>query len=545
MNTKMKQIALPLVVVIAVLLAFSSPAAAEGIGGYAGNRPLAIYDHDTINGGLVFETVTDGSMYTKLFCTLYRRIDQGCGQPSENWLSQTQTIEIAGIPDGATIKMARLYNYYCWSTSDCDIPSNPGMPAEADMWFTNASDTQKKICVHGLEDGLANRNSLPNPINSTSWPGYPEDVEQYWDTEGQNYANKDWDFPSGEFAWDVTNMVTGNGIYTAKITNHDSTPTGVRPGEPILSSKRERFVPFGFGLLVVYEHPDSPEIEYWIAEGCDYLMAKTWETAENATTSATFCGVSGATDANLTTVWTHTEGGLATPPLNMMYFNDVEIGPSLGTNIQSIDVTYFDVTAKFKSDQNLLEFQDRDDDSCVHNAFLVVEKPKLAKVIKGEAITDLEAINTTNKHSQKEIDEAIKHISSSLNAALWTDESRLAPKHGKKVFDEEKKAVKHLKKITEEKGKHADPAIVDNVEVVIAKLTKADEQLAIVAINDAKNTPVQDSEKQDKVDTEIAKAEEELAKAYQELAKDKPDKAIDHFKKAWKHAQHAIKHAQG
>jgi hypothetical protein len=116
MKTKMKQIALPLVVVIAVLLAFSSPAAAEGIGGYAGNHPLKIYEHDAINGGLVFETVTDGSMYKQLFCTVYRRIDPGCGQPSENWLSQTQTIEIAGIPDGATIKMARLYNYYCWST---------------------------------------------------------------------------------------------------------------------------------------------------------------------------------------------------------------------------------------------------------------------------------------------------------------------------------------------------------------------------------------------------------------------------------------------
>jgi len=94
-----------------------------------------------------------------------------------------------------------------------------------------------------------------------------------------------------------------------------------------------------------------------------------------------------------------------------------------------------------------------------------------ASVIKGEAVSDLDlgAISTTNKHSQKEIDEAI---------------------------------------------------------------------------NDAKNTPVQDAKKQDKVDKEIAKAEEELDKAYQELANDKPDKAIDHSKKAWEHAQHAIKHAQ-
>ena len=127
---------------------------------------------------------------------------------------------------------------------------------------------------------------------------------------------------------------------------------------------------------------------------------------------------------------------------------------------------------------------------------------------------------------------------------MWNGTTRLDTKHGHKVFDEEKKAVKHLKKITEEKGKHADPAIVDDVNASIEKLTEADEQLAVVAINDAKNTPVQDPEKQDKVDTEIAKAGDELAKAGDKLNEGKPDKAIDHYKKAWEHAQQAIKHAQ-
>jgi len=128
---------------------------------------------------------------------------------------------------------------------------------------------------------------------------------------------------------------------------------------------------------------------------------------------------------------------------------------------------------------------------------------------------------------------------------LWNGAARLDTKQGHKVFDDEKKAVKHLMKITEEKGKHADTAIVDDVEAVIEKLTEeADEQLAVVAINDAKNTPVQDPKKQDKVDKEIAKAEEELDKAEEKLNEGKPDKAIDHFKKAWEHAQHAMKHAQ-
>jgi len=362
---------LPLVVVItAVLLAFSVPAEAKGIGGYAGNDSLFhIWKHGTINGGLVFETVTDGSAYKKL---------QAMPEEEEGPLPNlTQEITIS-IPEGATVKLARLYNYYCWSTSDRDDPGNLGMPAEADIWFGKDAPTVKKICKHGLADGLANRNSLANPID------HGNSVIHYWDTKSQNYTGKtDWDFPSGVFAWNVTDMVTGSGTYVAKIQNNDSTPTAGLPGKPW--GVWERIVPFGFGLLVVYEHPDSPEIEYGIAEGCDYLMASGWETFENATTSATFGGVGGATDAALTTVWTHTEGGRLTPPQNMMYFNGVEIGPSTAVSDLAIGLNYFDVTTK--SDENVVKFQDRDDDSCVHNAFLVVEKPIPANVtIKPETL---------------------------------------------------------------------------------------------------------------------------------------------------------------
>ena len=175
---------------------------------------------------------------------------------------------------------------------------------------------------------------------------------------------------------------------------------------------------------------------------------------------------------------------------------------------------------------------------------------KSAKWLKQEAIGELEAIDTDNKHAQKDIEKAIELINESLNPDLWIDASRLdpkhgyKPKHGHKVFGREKHAVKELLKITEERGKHAEPAITDDVEAVIDKIVKADEQLAIVAINDAKNTPVQDPKSQEKVEQEIAKAEEELANAYAEIEAGNPDKAIDDFRKAWKHAQLAIEFAQ-
>jgi hypothetical protein len=376
MNTK--KYMLPFVVVMAVLLAFGSPAAAGGIGGYAGDRPLTIYDHQTINGGLVYETVTDGSGYTLLYATeLY---------PFIGYLeNRTQEITIS-IPAGATVKTARLYNYYCWSTPNNDIEDKPGMPAEAKMWFTNPNgETQEKVCVHGLPDGLANRNSLANPID------YGNGVLQYWDTKGQNYASKTWDYPSGAFAWDVTEMVTGSGTFVAKIENADSTPTGFRPEHSYPSQSRERIVTFGFALLVVYEQSSSPQIEYGIAEGCDSLIgwcsANPFESWEDATASATFSGVSGAGNADLTTVLTCSDGGVATEPRNMMCFNcptscldcidqnnpsECCIGPSTAAGIEHIGVNYFDVTTV--SGDNVLEFQDRGDCEYVHNAFLVVER---------------------------------------------------------------------------------------------------------------------------------------------------------------------------
>ncbi len=363
MNTK-KQIALPIVVVIAVLLAFSSPAVAD----YSGDKPLVTYDHDVIYGGVVYETVEDNSTYTTLNAT---ETCPECGMDS-----LTQTIEIIGIPAGATVKMARLYNYYTWSTSDNDMGGNPwynlGMPAEADIWFNG----EKRVCQHGLGDGLTNRTSLANPIE------YGNGVKQYWDTKGQGYSSKYCDYPSGTFAWDVTDMVTGNGIYTATIENADSTPTGFRPGEVYPSYKRERFATYGFGLLVIYEHPDiEPKIEYWINEGRDLLWTYYGKhTPEEATTYAPFNGVVNwgmgtvYKDATLTAVLTASDKGTNVPPANMVTFNGDEKGPSTAKDANSIAKDLFNVSPELVHKNNFADFQDRGDYEGVCNAFLVVEK---------------------------------------------------------------------------------------------------------------------------------------------------------------------------
>ena len=352
MERNKKKKALPLVVVMALLLAFSSPADAKGIGGYAGNHPLIIYDHDTINGGLVYDTVTDGSKYTSLWPTGPRY------EHLRPVLYQNLTVS---IPEGATVKMARLYNTYCWSCWEGDdYAACPPAQAKLTLTDTSTDDTWAITCTHDYTP--ANRDECPNPIDSTNCPSYPSGVTHYWDTKGRNYTSTMWDFPSGEFAWDVTDLVTHTGTYNASIC------------DPRNRRRRadERFVTFGFVLLVVYEDPNSPGIEYWIAEGCDALMARSFETPENATSSTTFGGVSKVGIANLTTVLTCSQGGLLNPPDNMVYFNGEEIGPSTAEGDMHYGVNLFDVTSLFRPDENVVAFQDRGDCEYVHNAWLVV-----------------------------------------------------------------------------------------------------------------------------------------------------------------------------
>jgi len=352
MNMKQtKKYVLPLVVIMSVLLAFSSPATAD----YSGDHPLTIYDHDTINGRLVYETVTDGSKYKCLYP------QQGDSRHPFVFLYQDLTVN---IPEGATVKMARLYNTYCWSCWGADdYAACP--PAQARLTLTDTS-THETWSTGDLTHSYtpANRDECPNPIVYLD-PVFG-DVVHYWDTKSQNYSSKIFDFPSGTFAWDVTGLVTHSGTYNASI--RDSRAQG-RVGD-------ERFVTFGFGLLVVYEEPSSPLIKYWIAEGCDTLMARNpFETPESATTSATFGSIYDATKADLTTVLTCSDTGTLIPPWNMIYFNGVEIGPSTALGTKHYGVNYFDVTSLLSPGENVVEFQDRGDCEYVHNAFLVVENP--------------------------------------------------------------------------------------------------------------------------------------------------------------------------
>ena len=59
-------------------------------------------------------------------------------------------------------------------------------------------------------------------------------------------------------------------------------------------------------------------------------------------------------------------------------------------------MTYFNVTALISSGQNVLKFQDRNDDSCVHNAFLVVEG-EIISAISANVTIKPETLNLKSK----------------------------------------------------------------------------------------------------------------------------------------------------
>ncbi|MCK5217327.1 MAG: DUF3344 domain-containing protein [Methanosarcinales archaeon] len=325
--------------IMGALMLFSFLATAD----YSGDHPLTNYERGGTYGNLVYVTVEDGSKYT---CLL---------SDGSNNMQQDLTID---IPEGATIKTARLYNYYKWSTSGPYSTATPGNPAEATLTFDGFQITGQ----NPSED----RDLIPNTID------YGNGMVQYWDTKGQEYETgssyaKLYDFPCGTFAWDVTDLIDDSGTYTATITNADSSP-----------EDGENFCTYGFGLLVVYDIvPDTPKPihrQYWIMEGHDQLKGDgTYETPENAIASAYFIGgvpqYKNVKSATLTTVAVSADS----PEKNNVSFNGVLIGNCNGLNNHAIAEDSFEVNYLLEKNGNIVNIHDRNDYMSAANAFLVVE----------------------------------------------------------------------------------------------------------------------------------------------------------------------------
>jgi hypothetical protein len=154
------------------------------------------------------------------------------------------------------------------------------------------------------------------------------------------------------------------------------------------------------------------------------------------------------------------------------------------------------------------------------------------EAIKQNVLDDLTALGATvsDKEDGKKLDEAIKHLTKSLNPELWTDETHLQAKHGEKVFNEEKDAVVKLLELIKDKKS----AFYQSTTLLgfIDRLVSADRLLASTAIDEAV-TAGGDAKKIDKANDELGKGDARVADGHF-------TDAIEHYRNAWKHAVNAV-----
>jgi hypothetical protein len=151
-------------------------------------------------------------------------------------VTDTVHYTVSGIPSTASIVYARLYAYYTWSNNNS---SQQGVPADLTM-----------------------------TMNGTS----VSELNDYSDQKGVG----SWNYPNGMVSFDATSSISGNGTYTAVLTN--AYPTG--------SSKV--IAAYGIGLMIIYQDSSAGWIEYWVNEGADLIYPYGGITPAEATTNTSF-----------------------------------------------------------------------------------------------------------------------------------------------------------------------------------------------------------------------------------------------------------------
>ena len=296
--------------------------------GYMTDEPLENVFHGTLHGGLIF-TTGDGT---------YGKLD-----PPGSYKNTTYEIT---LPAGASVELARLNVYYTWHE---DKESCPEMEVSIDGTVVPLDVSYNDIKCH--------------------CPG------------------ADWEFPWGNYVYDITDYIQGSGTYTVTVKRK------VFPPNP-------DFCIAAPGIVLVYEDKNAPMIEYWINEGADTLLcgrrkAGGYLALEECINNATFPGsikLSKVKNATLGVVSPWAGSAWEPGTTNYLYFNDIELGKgvyhgykekymetigSITMEINSTDaqvgVNVTSVTAHYlKGSDNVVGQGDDGDNMMPANAFLVI-----------------------------------------------------------------------------------------------------------------------------------------------------------------------------
>ena len=355
--------------------------------GYSADEVLSTAFHGTIHGGLNF-TTGDG-VYTSL------------GSPG----ASTNIHYNITLPAGASVELARLNVYYTWSKIDT-IGVYPSM----EVSITNASGGPYTLST----DKECNDRPCDSPAIT-------------------------YDYPFGNYVYDITDYVNGSGSYTVTVKNNGPTEHSFAIDPP--------------GLVILYNDSTKPEYEYWILEGADILQGGRRGGSGNLALSecinnATF---EGAIDLNkmesatlgLATPW----GGNPTAERHSyLYFNGNELGKDvyhgygsqysetlngmsmhIGSTTAQMGVNLTDVTSCLAASNNVVGQGDGGDSMLVANAFLLVERVGEKKddmaiaeeTVNGNLIEGSYK-NTTASDNDYEVIEEIVRGKKSLLEHKWT-----------------------------------------------------------------------------------------------------------------------------
>lgn len=311
------------------LLAVPALAQTPEKNGYIGDKPLETCIHETGKGDLYYtvgNSYYSGKVYPGDVYTVTHNID---------------------LPEGATVKFARLYNYWTWSAEGAT-----GRYPEMKLSFNGKELTPEK---------------------------------EYSDRKGWGIYN----YPTGTWAYNVSTYVNGSGTYSTDIEN-----TGPAASFVCID---------GVGLLIVYTDPNGKDIEYWINEGADELNSQMDENGNPlyyATSNETICEMLKPTlqlPVRSATLWTIAQSGNWMN--NTLLVNNEKFpGITDGEPYQDLDIDTKDITDCLKSGENAINFQAIGDYVVPSGAFLMIEKDPQAK----------ETVQTTSMETSEKAEETDK-----------------------------------------------------------------------------------------------------------------------------------------
>src|SRR5258708_3465917 len=119
---------------------------------------------------------------------------------------------------------------------------------------------------------------------------------------------------------------------------------------------------------------------------------------------------------------------------------------------------------------------------------------------------------------RRQLNEAIIHLTRSLEPELWDDQTHVQRKHGGKAFQEEKETVATLSDCIRRNRSFASNAVLQGF---VERIVRADRLLASVAIQEAINAGA--------APAPIAAAQRELAQGDEEVISGRRPQGIKHY----------------